>query len=462
MKTFVLPQRELKASYDADVVVCGGGVAGVCAAVSAAECGKKVIIIEQFGSLGGSATNGLVTPLMHMHIENDPPCSYTSAKITEKLKKYGAVNDTGRAFDPLALKPALEELCVEAGVKLLYHTFIFDVIKENGAITAVVAANKAGAVAISGKVFIDCTGDGDVSVLAGAEYTKGNPETGKNQPISLRYIVSGVDIPKLGEFFMSEVKRTGIANGCSYTPPLSIYGAVCGDGSTLSELFKKAIAAGDLTVEDHLYWQMFALPGRNDAIAFNNPEFFDDVDGTDPDTLTKTQVEGKKAIFRQLAFYKKYMKGFENAYISDIAAMVGIRESRNIVTEYVLSAEDLICRRKFDDAFCQCNYPVDIHGRTLDFASKYKPVDDGKPYYEIPYRSLAVKGFDNLLVAGRCLGAEFLAQSSLRIQPCCRSSGEAAGIAAAMAVDAGKPVREVDGKLVRKTMEEKGAVYAAF
>ena len=192
-----------------------------------------------------------------MHIENDPPCSYTSAKITEKLKKYGAVNDTGRAFDPLALKPALEELCVEAGVKLLYHTFIFDVIKENGAITAVVAANKAGAVAISGKVFIDCTGDGDVSVLAGAEYTKGNPETGKNQPISLRYIVSGVDIPKLGEFFMSEVKRTGIANGCSYTPPLSIYGAVCGDGSTLSELFKKAIAAGDLTVEDHLYWQMF-------------------------------------------------------------------------------------------------------------------------------------------------------------------------------------------------------------
>lgn len=194
-------------------------------------------------------------------------------KITEKLKKYGAVNDTGRAFDPLALKPALEELCTEAGVKLLYHTFIFDVIKENGAITAVVAANKAGAVAISGKVFIDCTGDGDVSVLAGAEYTKGNPETGKNQPISLRYIVSGVDIPKLGEFFMSEVKRTGIANGCSYTPPLSIYGAVCGDGSTLSELFKKAIAAGDLTVEDHLYWQMFTVPGRNDAIAFNNPEF---------------------------------------------------------------------------------------------------------------------------------------------------------------------------------------------
>lgn len=102
---------------------------------------------------------------------------------------------------------------------------------------------------------------------------------------------------------------------------------------------------------------MFNIPGRNDCIAFNNPEFFDDTDGTDPDTLTKTQIAGKKAIYRQLAFYKKYMKGFENAYIADIAAMVGIRESRNITTEYVLSAEDLLTRRKFDDAFCQSNLP---------------------------------------------------------------------------------------------------------
>ena len=154
------------------------------------------------------------------------------------------------------------------------------------------------------------------------------------------------------------------------------------------------------------------------------------------------------------------MKGFENAYIADIAAMVGIRESRNITTEYVLSAEDLLTRRKFDDAFCQSNYPVDIHGKTLDFASRGEPVDDGRPYYEIPYGSLVVKGFDNLLVAGRCLGAEFLAQSSLRIMPCCRSAGEAAGIAAALALDGKMPARDVDGRKVRKIMEDRGAVYA--
>ena len=206
---------------------------------------------------------------------------------------------------------------------------------------------------------------------------------------------------------------------------------------------------------------MFNIPGRNDSVAFNNPEFFEDLDGTNPDTLTKTQVAGKKAIYRQLAFYKKYMKGFENAYIADIAAMVGIRESRNITTEYVLTGADLMSRKKFDDAFCQSNYPVDIHGYTLEFVSRFKPAEDANPYYEIPYGSLVVKGFENLLVAGRCLGAEFLAQSSLRIQPCCRSAGEAAGIAAALALDAKIPAREVDGRKVRKIMEDRGAVYAA-
>ena len=461
MKTFVIPQRELRAAYEADVVVCGGGTAGVFAAISAAESGKRVLIVEQFGSLGGSATNGLVPPLMHSHITDDPACSYISIRLREKLKAYGGVDVTGRAFDPTVLMVALEELCAEAGVQLLYHTFISDVLVENGTVKAIVAANKSGTVVIAGDIFIDCTGDGDVSVLAGAQYTKGNPETGKNQPISLRYIVSGVDIPALGEFFKSEIERTGIARDCSYTPPLSVYAACCGDGATLSDIFKRAIAAGDLTVEDHLYWQMFNIPGRNDSIAFNNPEFFEDLDGTNPDTLTKTQVAGKKAIYRQLAFYKKYMKGFENAYIADIAAMVGIRESRNITTEYVLTGADLLSRKKFDDAFCQSNYPVDIHGYTLEFVSRFKPAEDARPYYEIPYGSLVVKGFENLLVAGRCLGAEFLAQSSLRIQPCCRSAGEAAGIAAALALDAKIPAREVDGRKVRKIMEDRGAVYAA-
>ena len=210
MKTFVIPQRELPTAYEADVVVCGGGTAGVFAAISAAESGKRVLIVEQFGSLGGSATNGLVTPLMHSHIAGDPACSYISLRLREKLKLYGGVDGSGRAFDSTVLKLALEELCAEAGVQLLYHTFISDVLVENGVVKAVVAGNKSGTVVIAGDMFIDCTGDGDVSVLAGAQYAKGNPETGKNQPISLRYVVGGVDLTALGEFFKSELARTGV------------------------------------------------------------------------------------------------------------------------------------------------------------------------------------------------------------------------------------------------------------
>ena len=445
----------------ADIVVCGGGAAGAFAAKAAADQGKDVLVVEQFGSLGGTATNGLTMPVMHTHIASNPQCSYIANLVRDKLLPLGGCDESGANFDPFLLKVVLEEICVDAGVKLLFHTFIADVIKEGGKITALVVANKAGLGLVKGKMFIDGTGDGDVCVRAGAGYTKGNPETGKNQPISLRYIVSNVDFETFGKFIEEEKKRTGIDGAASYYDG-KIYVAVCATGQwTFSDLFDKAIAAGDLEFDDKAYWQGFTVTGRPNTIAFNSPEFFDETDGTDPAVLTKTQVLGKKRALRQLMFCKKYLKGFEGAYISDISAMVGIRESRNITAEYVLSAEDLLCRRKFDDMFCQSNYPVDIHGKTLNFnKEKYKDVDDGKPWYEIPFRSLVVKGIDNLFVTGRCLGAEFLAQSSLRVQQSARSSGEAAGIGAALALEEGKLPREIDGKKVREIMVSRGAQYA--
>lgn len=443
-----------------DIVVCGGGTAGAFAAIAAAEQGKKVLIVEQYGSIGGTATNALVTPIMLTHIDGNPQCSYISNKVRDRIYAYGGADATGARFDPLMLKIVLEELCVEAGVKFLYHTFIADVVKDGSRITGIVIANKNGLQVVKADLFIDCTGDGDVSVLAGAHYTKGNPETGKCQPISLRYIVGGIDLSAVGRFFKSEVERTGVNFGIN-ADPADIYAAVTGSGQwTLGDLFDQAIANGDLDKEDRLYWQAFSIPGRNDSLAFNNPEIFEDVDGTNPDHLTKAQIEGRRRIYRQLKFYKKYMKGFENAYIAEIAPMVGVRETRNITTEYVLTSEDLLCRHKFEDAICQSNYPVDIHGKSLDFKSYGKPIDDGKPYYEIPFRSLVVKGIDNLFVAGRCLGAEFLAQSSLRVQHSSRASGEAAGIGAAFALEKKVLPREVDGKEVRAEMEKRGAVFA--
>lgn len=443
----------------ADIVVCGGGTAGAFAAFAAADQGKDVLIVEQLGSLGGTATNGLVLPIMHTHIPENPQCSYISNIVRDRMVAIGAASEDGRNFDPLMLKVVLETMCDEVGVKMLFNTFVADTIVNDGKLEAIVVANKSGLGLIKGKIFIDGTGDGDVCVRAGAEYGKGNPETGKNQPISLRYIVSNVDTEAFGKFILETIEKTGKNYGSSYENG-RVYVSVCaGDQWTFSDIFDEAIANGDLTEDDKAYWQGFVVTGRPNCIAFNNPEFFDDTDATDPDVLTKTQIAGKQRILRQLQFYKKYLKGFENAYISDIAAMVGIRESRNIVTEYVLSAEDLICRRKFEDMFCQSNYPVDIHGKVLNFSTNLTPVDDGKKWYEIPYRSLVVKGIDNLFITGRCLGAEFLAQSSLRVQHSVRASGEAAGIGAAIALDRGILIKEVDGVEVRNIMIEKGAHF---
>ena len=444
---------------EAEVVVCGGGTAGAFAAKAAADMGRDVLIVEQFGSLGGTATNGLVLPIMHTHIPQNPQCSYISNIVRDKMIALGAASANGANFDPIVLKAVLEGMCDEAGVKILLHTFIAETVVNDGKLEAIVVANKNGLGIIKGKMFIDATGDGDICVRAGAGYTKGNPETGKNQPISLRYMVSNVDIEALGMYVKELIEKSGKNAGASYDNG-GVYIACCaGDKWTFSEVFDEAIANGDLTEEDKAYWQGFMVTGRDHTLAFNNPEFFDETDGTDPTHLTKTQIAGKQRILRQLQFYKKYLKGFENAYISDIAAMVGIRESRNIETEYVLSASDLLRRVKFDDMFCQSNYPVDIHGKVLHCESIKDPVDDGKPWYEIPYRSLVVKGFDNLFITGRCLGAEFLAQSSLRVQHSCRASGEAAGIASAIALEKGILPREIDGKDVRNVMIEKGAHF---
>ncbi len=448
---------------ESEIVICGGGTAGAFAAKSAADLGREVLVVEQFGSLGGTATNGLVLPVMHTHIPGNPQCSYISKIVCERLKEFGAGNDNGANFDPLVLKVVLEQLCVEAGVKLLYHTFIADTVVEDGKITALVVANKNGLGLVKGKMFIDCTADGDVCVRAGAGYTQGNPETGKNQPISLRYIISNIDIEAFGQFILELHSSTGKHDGASYDPNTkAIYVACCnGDRWTFAELFDQAIANGDLDPEDKAYWQGFAVSGRPSCLAFNSPEFFEKVDATNPDHLTFTQIDGKRRILRQLQFCKKYLKGFEKAYVSDIAAMVGIRESRNITTEYVLTAQDLLCRIKFDDMFCQSNYPVDIHGKQLNFSTAgIKPVDDGKNWYEIPYRSLVVKGFENLYITGRCLGAEFLAQSSLRVMHSVRSSGEAAGIGAALALQNGILPKEVNGAEVREIMIKNGAEFA--
>lgn len=453
---------QLPVADRAEVVVCGGGTAGAFAAIAAAREGREALLVEQLGMLGGSATAALVTPVMHSGIGGDPPCSYLSDLVRDRLLARGACEPDGRAFDPLQLKIVLEELCRESGVRILYHTFIPQAVAQGARVDSVVIANKAGLARVQGGVFIDCTGDGDVCVRAGANYTQGAPDTGVNQPMSLRYLVGGIDMHALRRQFEELKRQTGLDNSADVSGDGRRMYAACVKNRPfpLSALFEEAVQRGDLLEEDHLYWQAFHVPGRPGSMAVNSPEFFTRINGASPQDLTLAQLEGKRRILRQMAFYRKYLRGFENAYLAEIAVLVGVRESREIATDYVLTAEDLFAKRKHDDMFCQSNYPIDVHGLVLSNTRLDGPGQDGRPWYDIPMRCLYVKGFDNLLVAGRCLGADFAAQASVRVQQSVRSSGEAAGIAAALALQEGVSPRMLPPQAVRARMVARGARYA--
>lgn len=458
MRNFVIEkERKLKVVDNVEILVAGGGTAGAVAAIAAARSGAKVLIVEQFGSLGGSASNGLVTPLMHTHIAKNPMCSSISDEINNRMIKigYGSADYNGNKgyFDPLILKFILEDMAIEAGVKILYYTNICDVIMENQTVKGVIIENKAGRSVILASKVIDCTGDGDIAYKAQVPFEKGRPDTKKNQSMSVRYVMSGIDIKKFTQFLNE------FGANYTYTPPLFHAAMIWDMNWPLEPVFKKALDAGDIIYEDGAYWQVFGIPGRPDALAFNCPEIFKGVDGTDPYDLTNAQIYAKKAIMRHLNFYKKYFEGFENSYITEVAAQVGVRESRRIKGVYELTDEDVILCRKFDDYIVRSNYPVDIHGYNLfnkHIDMKHK---DALPYYEIPYRCLVPINVKSLLVAGRCISASFIAQSSLRIQPTVRAIGEAAGIAAAISIFKNMEFAEITGQEIREEMIRRGAIF---
>lgn len=437
--------------WEADVVVCGAGTAGAVAALAAADAGAKVMVVEQFGAPGGSSTLGMVEPLMSTSVPGLPRCSYLAEEIEKRAHEMGSSTGTPYAFfDPVSLSLVLESMLHERGVEMLYHTMITDVQMKDGKIEALVVSNKSGSGLVKAKKkYIDATGDADVCFLAGLETLHGDEENHKNQPCSLRYMVGGVDLDQFWAFHQKYY-----APDKPLQPRPEHFSGACtlngGKVFPMDSVFAEAVEKGDLTAADARYWQFFTVPGRADGLAFNCPEFFGIDDITDARMLSYVQVEGKMRILRYLKFYKKYFPGFENAYLSSVANLVGVRESRRAVTEYILTMEDALSWAKFDDAIAQTNYGVDVHGMKLR-TEEIKGKDANRPYYEIPFRALVVKGVSNLLVAGRNIGSEFVAQSSLRIIPTCRALGEAAGIAAALDLS--------DGKAVREEMIRKGAAF---
>ncbi|WP_324716855.1 FAD-dependent oxidoreductase [Carboxydochorda subterranea] len=445
-----------------DVVVAGGGTAGSVAAIAAARNGARTLLVEEQGFLGGTATGALVTPLMPNRLGQ----TNLNRGITDEIKARlatmgggGATPENDGWFDPEALKAVLEEMALEAGVQLLYYTRVIEALVETAdggprQVTGVLVHNKSGLQRIRARVVVDATGDADVAASAGCEMRSGG-EQGERQAFSVRWIAGGVDVPKLARFVES-------LGGQPWPAPYFEAAMVWGRGHVLEDVFRRAVEAGDLLEADGEYFQCFSVPGRADALAFNCPRIARRVDGTSAEDLTWAQIEGRRAIRRLVAFVRKYLPGCEGAYVQQVAPMVGVRESRRIVGDYVLTLDDIVTGRKFQDAVARNRYPVDIHlvrdggrgGGGLVLGSGRPPEGD---FHEIPYRCLLPRGVEGLLVAGRSVSATFEAQSAIRIQPNCHSLGQAAGTAAALAAARGVTPRGLDAALLRQILREQGA-----
>ena len=408
-----------------DVAVIGGGFAGVASALAAARGGAKVIIIEKSNALGGAATNCLVNPFMpyktKINGENVALSAGIFKELHEKLEARGAMR--GETFLEEELKYVMSEAIAEEGIAILYHAYIFKTEKDGERIVSVSVATKSGEMKIEADYFIDATGDAQLAFLSGCPTVLGREPDNLCQPMTLCFRVGNVDVEK---FYASKPK--------------------------LAEAHKKALDAGEL-INPRENILVFRTPIKN-VLHFNTTRVVK-MNPTDPEDVTVAELIARRQVYEIYDFMKKHADGLEDSFLMMTAAEIGVRESRMIVGEYVLTEADCRAFTKFEDGIAACNYDIDIHNPEGSGTSHYY-FPEGE-FYTIPYRSLIPKEMKNMLVAGRCISSDHGAQASYRIMPTVCCIGEAAGSAIAMAVKNGCDVRDVNTNELRETLKANGA-----
>lgn len=425
--------RRIPIRASADVVVVGSGAAGINAAVAAARLGCDVILVERHGYLGGTSTGvldtfyGFYTPgSTSRRVVGGIPMEIVNRLFQRNAaihrpNTYGA--GMGITYNPTILKFVYDEIAEQAGVRLLLHSFCTDVIMTDQTIEGVIVDGKQGLFAIHARTVIDASGDADVAALAGAPFEKAG-EDGPVQSATTTFTVGGVDVERAQSLPRAEFEG----------------------------LMREANASG-----------RYRLPREEGSIHITpdpgvmvaNMTRVPDIDGTDPMSLTAAEVEGRRQVQEYVRFLIDCVPGYENAYLVSIGTHVGIRESRRLIGEYRLTADDVLAARKFEDGIAQCGAPIEEHHSGSDTRWQYLP--DGE-VYDVPYRCLVPQKVDGLLVAGRCLSATHDAHASVRSIGQCMAMGQAAGVAAALSMKAGTPVRDVDVQSVRAQLEEFGAL----
>ena len=450
--------KDIEVKYNADVLIIGGGPAGVCAAISAARFGASTVLVEEGGFCGGMATRGLVGPFMTCYDAEGKEMIIRGLfeEIVDRMVASGFAihpaevmggtaftswikvgHDHVTPFEAEGLKLILDEMLMEAGVKVLYHTTFLQPIMDEKKITGAVVASKSGIQGISAKMVIDATGDGDVAYRCGAEYEMGNEELGLMQPASMFFRISNVDTDKVEADIQANLHNFYRKEGVNYR---SFHWRVT-----------EARENGDWSM-DRVSIGLFRMP-KKDEWCVNTSRIMN-VDSTDSESLTKAEILGRKQVDEILNFLRKYVPGCEDARLKSTASYIGIRESRHIKGEYRLTAEDLLSAKVPEDSILIAANSVDVHGRFGPKSNEYTPINGS--YYGVPYRSLIPLGIDGLLLAGRCISADSTAAGAIRVMPPCMAMGQAAGTAAAMAAKQNIPVRDVNVTALQESLRNQG------
>ncbi len=400
--------RNLSEKYNVDVFVAGGGPAGIAAAVSAAKLGCSVFLAERSGCFGGSGTVGLVPCFSTFTDRENFLAGGFGREVHDAIyKKDEALGDGYYAYPVEKLKKLYDDMAVSAGVNFSFFTSLVDVEARDGRVENVILAAKSGLFAVKAKIYIDCTGDGDLAAWAGGKVEHGD-ESGTAMPATLCSLWANIDYsqPNIGRqnIKIEDAYNDGVfTNFDLHLPGMAETSKECGVG------------------------------GGNIGHCF-------EVDARDENSLTKAMLHGRKIIREYEKYYKEYLGGrFSNMFLCYTADMLGIRESRRIIGDYVLDFKDFESRAVFDDEIGRYSYPVDIHtmkpdkesfDNFLQAFSKHYGVGES---YGIPYRILTPTGLSNVLTAGRCVSTDRAMQSSIRVMPGCFITGQAAGAAASLA-----------------------------
>ena len=443
--------RTVPARAEADVLVVGGGPSGIIGALAAAENGLKVALIEKRGFVGGNLTIGL--PVLGFLSQNGAPIiAGLPQKFIDRLKDIGAASDhqacplhmSFTLVEPEALKSVALEMLRESGVDVMLHSLCAGVIMDGDRLRGIITASEAGREAIPARVIIDCTGDGDVAFRAGVPCEKGD-EHGGMQPPTLMFCMAGVDTEKLRLSIRSEAETYDV----DHIPPEYFRRNRRFIVVGLRRLIRKAREAG-LSIPTE---RTILITGLPEGEVWVNMTRVKGVDGTDPRSLSAGEIEAARQIDDIRKYLIGFVPGFEDAYLAGTAPFLGIRETRRIVGRYVMTKDDILGCRRFDDAIAVGGYPIDLHHPDDDSCTLEWCGD----CYDIPYRSLLPQRVENLLVAGRCISTTHEAMAAIRVMSTCMAMGEAAGRAAGMAVREGLPPSDIDVSKLREKLIARGA-----